>query len=108
MVPRVKIRRVDANDFGDVTRLLEELGRPNVDVGAREGARAIFEQQLRDAEHLVALDDDGTAVGFCSLHIRPRLNFPTPEAWIPDLIVTESSRATGVGRALLEAAEARA
>ena len=60
-----------------------------------------------DAAHLVA-EDAGEVFGFCSLHFRERLNFPTPEAWIPDLIVTERARRRGAARALLEDAERRA
>ena len=57
-----------------------------------------------DAAHLVA-EDDGEVIGFCSLHFRERLNYPTPEAWVPDLIVSERARRRGAARALLEEAE---
>jgi GNAT superfamily N-acetyltransferase len=59
-------------------------------------------------DHLVAENDDGAIVGFCSLHFRNRLNHPTPQAWVPDLIVSESLRGTGLGQALLDHAEQRA
>ena len=44
-------------------------------------------------------------IAFCSLHFRDRLNYPTPDAWIPDLVVAEEARRRGAGRALLEEAE---
>ena len=50
----------------------------------------------------------GAVVAFCSLHYRSRLNYPTPDAWIPDLIVTFSERGKGTARALLGEAERRA
>ena len=50
----------------------------------------------------------GEVVGFCSLDFRKRLNYTTPEAWVPDLVVSEKLRRTGIGKALLEHAEHRA
>jgi len=47
------------------------------------------------------VEGDGRVVGFCVIHLRRRLNRTTPEAWIPDLIVTEDARGTGAGGALM-------
>jgi GNAT superfamily N-acetyltransferase len=106
----VKVRLAAAHDFEAVAALLEELGRPRVTEETRDGCLAMFERQLADssAAHLVAEDEGAEVVGFCSLHFRDRLNYPTPDAWVPDLIVTESARRRGAGRALLEEAERRA
>ena len=46
-------------------------------------------------------DDGGEVIACCSLHFRPRLNRPVPDAWIPDLIVHPDARRRGAGRALL-------
>ena len=100
------VRRAEARDFSAVTALLEELGRERVTPGTREAARAVYEAQIasQDAAHLVAeLGEE--PVAFCSLHFRGRLNHPTPDAWIPDLIVTEAARRRGIARSLLEEAE---
>ena len=106
----MEVRPVAGDDFRAVCDLLAELGRPAVGPGTAAACVRTFARDLDDpgADHLLALDDDGTAVGFCSLHYRSRLNHPTAEAWIPDLIVTERARGTGVGRALLAEAESRA
>jgi len=106
----MRIRAARGDDYEQVTQLLEELGRPHVSAGLRPDCFAIFESQViaPDAHHIVCEDDEGHVVGFCSIHFRGRLNHPTQEAWIPDLIVTESSRMRGIGRALLEEAERRA
>ena len=105
----MKVRPAVSEDFDAVTALLEELGRPEVTDDTREECRAIFERQVadREAAHLVA-EDEGAVVGFCSLHFRDRLNFTTPDAWVPDLIVAEGARRRGAGRALLEEAERQA
>ncbi len=102
----VAVRRAAAADFGRVTELLEELGRAEVTAFTREAARAVFEKHVAsaDAAHLVA-ELEGEVVGFTSLHFRDRLNHPTPDGWIPDLIVDPAARRRGVARALLEEAE---
>ena len=102
------VRLAGPDDFDAVTALLEELGRPVV--SDRGAALAVYTRDLEDPEaaHLVAEDDQGQIVGFCSLHFRPRLNQTTHEAWIPDLIVAEEARSQKIGRALLEEAEKRA
>ena len=104
------IRAARGDDFEDVTRLLEELGRPRVPPSVRDECFAVFESQVidPDSHHIVCEDDSGHVVGFCSIHFRTRLNHTTFEAWVPDLIVTESARMRGIGRALLEEVERRA
>ncbi len=106
----MKIRVAEQADFEAVTALLERLGRAVVTDATREECRALFERQLADpdADHLLAEDGVAGPVGFCSLHYRPRLNFATPEAWVPDLIVAEEARGRGAGLALLEEVERRA
>ena len=105
----MNVRPARAGDFETVASLLAELGRARVTDETREACRAIFEKHVANGEaaHLVA-EDDGELIGFCSLHFRERLNFPTPDAWVPDLIVTERARRRGAGRILLEEVERRA
>jgi GNAT superfamily N-acetyltransferase len=102
----VRVRLAAAEDFDSATRLLEELGRARVTDETREACRAMFERHLTDdrAAHLVS-EEGGALVGFCSLHFRDRLNFTTPDAWVPDLIVSEAARRRGAARALLAEAE---
>jgi GNAT superfamily N-acetyltransferase len=102
----VSVRPASEEDFGTVTALLEELGRAEVTDATRDECRRIFAAHLDDpsASHLVAADGEAV-IGFCSLHFRDRLNFPTPDAWVPDLIVTAHARRRGAARALLREAE---
>lgn len=106
----MQVRPVTDMDFKAVCGLLAELGRPAVTGATDDACRTGFTADLEDdgADHLIAVDDRGAPVGFLSLHYRRRLNHATPEAWVPDLIVNERARGTGVGRALLAEAERRA
>jgi GNAT superfamily N-acetyltransferase len=98
----VEVRPATSEDFGAVTALLEELGRPSVGPEAESTAREVYERHLarEDTASLVAVAE-GQLVGFMSLEFRDRLNRTTPQGWIPDLIVTGSARGIGAGKALL-------
>ncbi len=106
----MNVRSAGPGDFPDVTRLLEQLGRPAVTPRTRTRCQEIYAAQLDDpdCDHLVAVTDRDAVIGFCSLHFRARLNNAAPQAWIPDLFVEERSRGAGVARALLAEAERRA
>jgi GNAT superfamily N-acetyltransferase len=99
------VRPVRGADYEDVSRLLAELGRPAPD-GATEGlTRAVFERHVASdrTASLIALRD-GSAVGVLVLEFRERLNWTTPEAWVPDLVVTEAEHGRGAGPALFRRA----
>jgi GNAT superfamily N-acetyltransferase len=105
----MRLRAARREDFEEVTRLLEVLGRPQVMAAAEADCRAVYEEQIVDPDtHHIVAEGQAALVGFASLHFRPRLNHATPEAWIPDLIVDPGARRQGIGRALLEEAERRA
>ena len=99
------VREARPEDWPAVTALLAELGRPAAgpdDTGHRETFLGYLSRD--DAVALVA-EIEGRVVGFLDLEFRRRLNYRTPQAWIPDLVVTEMRRSRGVGRALLARAE---
>jgi ribosomal protein S18 acetylase RimI-like enzyme len=106
----LRVRPATAEDFPAVAALLEDLGRPKV-LGTPDEAshRSTFDSLLRspDLFGLVA-EDEGVVVGFIDVYFVPRLNFSSPQAWVPDLIVSETARSRGVGAALLREAEALA
>jgi (aminoalkyl)phosphonate N-acetyltransferase len=103
----VTVREATAEDWPPVESLLAELGRPDVRGLEDEdwhGAR--FAQYLARPDTVGLVGEiDGKVVGFLDLEFRQRLNFRTAQAWIPDLIVAESHRSHGVGRALMAAAD---
>jgi len=103
----VKARAARSGDFERVTELLEILGRAEVTAATEPECRRVFEAQVAEAGSgpIVVEDDSGRIVACCSLHFRPRLNRPVPDAWIPDLIVDPAARRQGAGRALLTEAQ---
>ena len=102
-----EVREAASEDFEAVATLLAELGRPAVMGGQDEaGHRDRYLRYLEDPNlHVFVAEEDGEVVGMIDLELLPRLNFTTPMAWVPDLIVTEARRSDGVGAALLARAE---
>jgi len=106
----VEVRDARATDWPAVSALLAELGRPDVRGADDEDFhRGRFEDYLArpDTLALVAAVRGGV-VGFIDLEFRQRLNFREEQAWVPDLVVAESSRSRGAGKALLAEALGRA
>ncbi len=99
------IRRMEPQDFEAVTALLAELGRPRLTEGTRQAVQTVFLQHVADANvgSLLA-ERDGVPIGVLSLHFRPRLNEPTLEGYVPDLIVTEGEHGSGAATALFRRA----
>jgi ribosomal protein S18 acetylase RimI-like enzyme len=103
----VEIRpiREDDDDFGVTTGLLAELGRPAPSDEKLPALRRTYAQHVERADtgSLLALLD-GRPAGFVSLEFRQPFFTRAPQAWIPDLIVTEAARGRDIGAALLDAA----
>ncbi len=97
------VRRAKPGDAEAVLALMASLGRPQVasDPADQTG---VFDAHLEasDAEVFVA-ELDGKIAGAVSLLFRPRLNWTTPEAWVPDLYVDPAFRRRGAARELLDA-----
>ena len=96
-------------DFEATTRLLAELGRPAPSDEKLPALRRTFAQHAARADtasRLALLD--GSPVAFISLEFRQPFFTIAPQAWIPDLIVTEAARGRDIGAALLESAFAEA
>jgi ribosomal protein S18 acetylase RimI-like enzyme len=97
------VRRAEARDGDAVLALMEDLTRPAVaeDPGPQ---KKVFLAHLEDDDADVFVAEiDGRVAGAASLWIQPRLNWTTPQAWIPDLYVDPAFRRRGVARALLDA-----
>jgi len=101
----VVIRAATEADFAAVCALLAELGRPQVSPATEPGVRGIYLRHIANPNSAALIAErDGRAIGFVALHIRERLSQPSPEAWVPDLIVTASEHGRGAAQALVEGA----
>jgi ribosomal protein S18 acetylase RimI-like enzyme len=103
----VEIRPIvdDDADFEATTRLLAELGRPAPSEERLPALRRTYTQHVASPEtgSLLAILE-GLPVGFISLEFRHPFFMTSPQAWIPDLVVTEAARGRDIGAALLDAA----
>ena len=102
------IRAATVKDWPQVAGLLVELGR-DVSPSAASNPSYVIRfgghLALRESRTLVAEDPGGGLLGFLDMEFRQRLGHPRPQAWVNDLVVTESARGQGVGSALLARAE---
>jgi len=104
------IRPAKPDDWPAVARLLVELGR-----GVAEGTAEDSTHRMQFAGHLRRLDSvtlvaerDGAVVGVIDMEYHQRLGDHRPQARVNDLVVTERTRGSGVGKRLLDGAEALA
>lgn len=102
----VEIRRITDADFEPVTRLVAEMGPHRSPVPDRMDAvhRAFRELVRRPSDGSLTAIVEGVPVGICTVEIRATLRETAPQAWIPELLVTEPMRGRGIGAALLDAA----
>ena len=97
------VRRAEPGDADAVLALMAGLGRPAVADDPSDQAD-VFRRHLASPDHEIFVAElDGAVAGAVSLSFRPRLNWLTPEAWIPDLFVDPAFRRRGAARALLDA-----
>ena len=104
-LPVVRFARPD--DWPAVAGLLVELGR-----GVAEGTADDPTHQIQFAGHIRRLETvtlvaemEGRVAGVLDMEYHQRLGDHRPQARVHDVVVTEGSRQTGVGRALLGRAE---
>lgn len=99
--PRVRTAR--ASDAGELARLLSPLGYPLT----HRDVSAVWEAWKREGNQaLVAEDGERPGlIGVVTLHTMVVLHRPRPVGRITSLVVDARVRGTGLGRALVAAAE---
>jgi GNAT superfamily N-acetyltransferase len=99
----IAIRHPTSDDANALARLCSQLGYPT-ETGQMP---ARLERFARDpnARAFVATSGDDL-LGMATIHLRYTLNHEAPIAQITLLVVDETKRSRGVGRALVRAAEA--
>jgi GNAT superfamily N-acetyltransferase len=97
------IRHVTPADAPGVAHLLDQLGYP-VDADTLAQKLATIPDGRRD-QAFVAVTD-GRVVGFMGLHVHDLFHRSGKLGRITAMVVDDSARGTGVGKALLAAAEA--
>ena len=101
------VRDAHVRDWPAVASLLVELGRDVPESATTNPSHVIhFGGHLARRECVTLVADAGSSVlGFLDMEYRQRLGHHRPQAWVNDLVVTETARSRGVGKALLDRAE---
>jgi len=107
----MRIWRATPGEAAEVARLLAAFrdwwGRdwPD-DASFRASVERIIARD--DSEFLLGAGPDGTPAGVAQLRFRWTVWWEAEDCWLEDVFVEERARGTGLGRALVEAAIARA
>jgi GNAT superfamily N-acetyltransferase len=88
-------------DGDAIARLLNQLGYPS----EPDAVLSRLERLQIVGDRVVVAELDGMVVGLAQLHVSPVIEYERPAAKIGALVVDESHRGQGIGRALVEAME---
>jgi GNAT superfamily N-acetyltransferase len=100
--PKPKIRAAKPSDAARIAELIVELGH---EINEKQVSKNLAALKKSGEPPLVAILDK-TIVGVCGVARRVVINRPAPLGRITSLIVTEQAQGHGIGRMLVEAAEA--
>lgn len=98
------IRDAATADAAAIARLLTQLGYPT----EPEAVEGRLERLRVVGDRVVVAEADGDVVGLAHLQVSPAIERDRPAAKVGALVVDETQRGQGVGRALVEAIEAEA
>jgi GNAT superfamily N-acetyltransferase len=102
--PATLIRDAAAGDADALARLLGELGYPT-DAGT---VASRLERLAIVGDRIFVAEVDGEVVGLAHLQVTPAIEYDQPTGKIGALVVAESRRRSGIGRALVAAVETEA
>lgn len=97
----VHVRLARLTDVPALVPLLAQLGFP----APAEVVAERLDALLAADEVVLVAERGGEVVGLLTVHVTPVLHRPTPVGRLTALVVAEPLRGTGVGRALVSAAE---
>jgi GNAT superfamily N-acetyltransferase len=100
----VEIREARPEDAAGIADLLGQLGYPT----ERRAAEGRLERLRIVGDRVAVAELDGAVVGLAHLQVSPAIEYERPAAKLAALVVDESRRGQGVGRALVEAMELEA
>ena len=103
MSDSIAVREAALDDAPRLAPLLGELGYA---VGADDLLARMRRLLGRDDQKVLIAEGGGRALGLLALHVFPVLAYDRDLAMIMALVVTQAARGLGVGRALVERAEA--
>lgn len=101
----VDVRDATAADAGAVAALMTALGYPASGTLAAERLAAFAADP---ASRVQVAERDGEVVGLVATYVVPRLDADVIACRVVDIVVAAPARRSGVGRALIRAAEAEA
>lgn len=101
----VEIRDAGSDDAAELVELIGQLGYPTGPVAV---VRRLERLAATGVDRVLVADDDGRIVGLVGVHVSRSLEHDGDAAKISAIVVDGSRRGTGVGRALVDAAEAEA
>jgi GNAT superfamily N-acetyltransferase len=111
----MRLRKAKIDDAEQLALLIKEIGwfetfKSESVADSTRQLRAQLERCLVDDSHFVyvAQSDEGTIIGYISVHWLPYLFMHGPEGYISELFIRDAARGQGVGRQLLQAVEAEA
>ena len=105
MKPAVAVREATDADAPALAPLLGELGY--LVTGATLAPR-LRRMLARDDQKILIAEGEGGSLGLLALHIFPVLAYDRDLAMVMALVITEQARGLGVGRLLVDRAEAMA
>nr|WP_042683716.1 GNAT family N-acetyltransferase [Candidatus Nitrosotenuis chungbukensis] len=103
-VNNFKIRKASKKDTNEILDLLYQLQRPRPKTNAESLA---FRKQIHGYldekdEIILVAEQSSKVVGLVSMMFLPRLNRTKLELYIPELVVSEDHRKSGIGKSLIE------
>lgn len=98
----IQVRDAEAGDADALALLCGQLGYPS----SRDAVLSRLERMVRGGARALVAANGADVIGLATVHLRNMINHEAPLAQLTLLVVDEERRSRGVGRALVDEAEA--